>query len=49
MKKEFTKPVIEISAFSRENIITGSGSTLKKSMENNGYTVTEKSLKDFFE
>ncbi|MDO5398335.1 MAG: hypothetical protein Q4G33_10435 [bacterium] len=50
MKKQFETPVVNIQMFMTENIITTSGnaSKMKEAMEGKGYTVTTKSLGNFF-
>lgn len=54
MKKQFEMPVVNINKFHTEKIITASGPDagdnvvdMTKAMENGGYTVTTKSLKNF--
>lgn len=42
MKKEYTKPVMEIVSFTTENIITASGLTI--ATDNSGYQTSFKTI-----
>lgn len=49
MKKKFEMPVMKLASFMSESVVTSSGNVgkMKKSMENEGHTVTTKSLTQF--
>ena len=45
MKTYYENPIIRITKFYTENVVTASGEGLQKKMENEGYAVTTVDLK----
>lgn len=45
MKTYYEDPIIRITKFNKENVVTASGEGLQKKMESEGYAVTTVDLK----
>ena len=45
MKTYYENPIMRITKFNKENVVTASGEGLQKKMESEGYTVTTVDLK----